>query len=316
MPGKDLLSKVCSRYHSGQQRFPDSVVEVDCLAALDCLQWLRTGSRAAEILGCSQSGISRSARKCERVFGISLKKQAAEWRLIGDTTLIEAERRVHQQHRWSSGASLRLETQHWQRELYGALPLRGWVKGNMNYLEYHQPHALLRERIIDAWLCSAPDAPQENELATIQLCSMPSLLTVKHDHPLAALGEAITLEDVRAYPLLPLPNGAFPVYEAMLESQGLTFLRSTESPLPALAIEDLLVGIASPLTLPLYGPEAIALPIQLPIPVGDVLVVRREYADHPRTEALIDELLRHLRQIAVTLPNLEVLDPSSVNLSA
>lgn len=300
------------RYHSTKERLPNGVVEVDCLAALDCLQWLRTGSRAAEILGCSQSGISRSARKCERIFGISLKKQAAEWRLKGDDTLIQAERRVHQQHRWSSGASLRLETQHWQRDTYGSLPLAGWIKGNMNYLEYQQPQALIQERIIDAWLCSAPDAPTDTELATIPLCSMPSLLTVKHDHPLAALGDAITLEDVRAYPLLPLPKGAFPVFESMLEAQGLTLLRTAESARPGEAIEDLLVGIASPLTLDLYGPETIALPIRLPMTVGDVLVVKREYADHPRTRALATELLSHLRRLAETRPNLVVHDQSPV----
>ena len=39
------------------------MVELEHLAAFDCLQWLRTGERAAGVLGISQSTVSRAARE-------------------------------------------------------------------------------------------------------------------------------------------------------------------------------------------------------------------------------------------------------------
>lgn len=282
------------------------MVELECLAALDHLQWLRTGARAAEWLGCSPSSISRSTRRCEKVFGISLKKRLAEWRLIGDDTLIQAERHLHQRHRWSGATPLRLEAQHWQRHCYGSLVLEGWTLGNLNYLEYHQPRYLLEKRVIDGWLCTAPDAPDNDTLQAIPLCSMPSLLVVQPSHPLAALGPAVDLKAVRRYPLLPLPHQSFPIVEAVLDSLGLNHQRRLAP--SALPIEDLIVGLASPLTLSLYGPATIALPIALPVRFGDVLVVHRDFGDHPRTQALVSSLLRHLRMFTQAMPDVELHD--------
>ena len=76
----------------------------------------------------------------------------------------------------------------------------------------------------------------------------------------------------------------------------------------SLPIEDLLIGIASPLTISLYGPGYVALPIEIPVSVGDVLVVRTEYADHPRTSRLLEDLLSHLNSIGAENTNIKVLD--------
>lgn len=282
------------------------MVELDCLAALDHLQWLRTGARAAEQLGCSPSSISRSTRKCEQIFGIALKKRLAEWRLIGDDNLIQAERHLHQQHRWTLNSPLRLEAQHWQRHCYGPLVLEGWQQGNLNYLEYQQPRFLLEKRIIDGWLCSAPDAPDNEELTAIPLCSMPSLLVVQPNHPLAALGAQACLEDVRRYPLLPLPRRSFPIVEAVLDSLGLNHQHHHRLPPSPLPIEELMVGLASPLTISLFDPNTIALPIALPVRFGDVLVVRREFGEHPRTQALVRSLRDHLRHFSDGMPEVEI----------
>ena len=77
------------------------MISLDCLAALDHLIWLRTGQRAAAALSCAQPTVSRNSRKCLEVFGLELARSRGEWRLIGDTGLINLERRVHQQWRWS-----------------------------------------------------------------------------------------------------------------------------------------------------------------------------------------------------------------------
>lgn len=40
------------------------------------------------------------------------------------------------------------------------------------------------------------------------------------------------------------------------------------------------------------------LPQKLPVEVGDVLMVREEFSDHPRTRQLLRKLLDHLAELA------------------
>ncbi|WP_411868207.1 hypothetical protein [Vulcanococcus limneticus] len=292
------------------------MVDVGCLAAFDHLQWLRTGASAAESLNCNQLTVSRHVKKSQQVFGVTLKRKAAEWHLDGDTTLLCAERHVHQRYRWDFDRTLRIDAQHWLRDSYSSLKIDGWQQGNMNYLEYERPVYLLQNRIIDAWLCSSPDHPTDPSLTTIQLCSMPSYLVVKDSHPLAALGSSATLADVRPYPIQPLPKDSFPVFQAVLESLGLNATLDDRLPASPLPIEDLIVGIASPLTIGLYGPGHIVLPCELPILVGDALVVRSEYSEHPRLRKLVCDLLGHIRSVAAGLPAVTILDGAALPLNA
>jgi DNA-binding transcriptional LysR family regulator len=282
------------------------VVTVECLAALDHLFWLRTGAKAAEVLRCNQSTISRHARACQDLFAVTFFKQSAEWHVRGDDTLLNAERRVHQAYRWSCQRPLRLDAQHWLADRCADLALPLWGVGNLNYMEYEQPLALLKNRILDAWLCSSPDQPSDPELCALPLCTMPSHLVVKQGHPLLGLS-APRFSDVRAYPLLPLPAHAFPVFEAMLTSLGLAGAARQQRPDPA--IEDLLVGIATPLSLGLYGPDWVVLPLKLPLQVGDVLMVRRDYADHVRTRELVAALQNRLAVLACGRHDVQLINP-------
>jgi DNA-binding transcriptional LysR family regulator len=197
------------------------VVTLECLDAFDHLIWLRTGARAADVLGCNQSTISRYASKCQQTFNVKLRRDSAEWVVAGDTGLLAAERQLHQLYRWEMNLPLRFEAQHWMRDFYEAWQLAGWTKGNLNYLEYGRPVDLLKDRVIDAWLCGAPDLPADPELTCVQLFEMPMLLAARCDHPLLQRQAPLTLEDVAAYPLLPLPQRAFPVFEAQLKALGL-----------------------------------------------------------------------------------------------
>lgn len=291
------------------------MVTLETLAAFDHLLWLRTGSRAADVLNCNQSTISRHAKICEALFGVSLHKRHAEWCITGDQSLLLAERRVHQLCRWERNLPLRLDAQHWLSDHCEALGLQDWIRGNLNYLEYKQPSHLLRSRIIDAWLCSAPDHPRDPALASLQLCSMPSYLVVKRTHPLLRRS-ALRISDVSAYPLLPLPLDAFPVFQGMLASLGLAGAVTAgagavaaSDPTEAAPVEDLMVGIASPMTLGLYGPDWVVLPLTLPVRVGAVLMVRAEFADHPRTRQLVAALLQRLTELACGCEDVELLQP-------
>ena len=284
------------------------LVSVECLAAFDCLQWLRTGSRAADLLNCNQSTVSRYSKACQRLFGVSLVKRASEWVHHGDDTLLAAERSVHQLFRWQRGGLLRLEAQHWLRDFYQPLPLDGWVKGNLNYLEYERPSYLLKHRIIDAWLGSTPDLPHDPAFRIIPLCSMPTQFCVQQGHPLLELGTAITLADVAAYPLLPLPQEAFPLFTARLEALGLgqSALNGSAGLAGHLPAEDRIVGIANPITASLYGPDSVVLPIQVPITVGDALVVHADFAEHPRVHQLVADLTDFLSRQTSGLAGVQV----------
>ncbi len=297
------------------------MVERDCLACLDGLLWLRSGHKVASKFNLHQTTVSRNSRKCAKIFDITLERIAAEWQVVGDQKLLNLERRVHQYVRFQSGEPLRLEAQHWSQPLLSTPSPQGWIPGNLNFLEYQRPLQLLQEGIIDAWITSYPDTPaQDPTLVTIHLSKMPLLLVVEANHPLAQLGDAVTFKEVSRYPLLPLPNQAFPTFEQALGSCGLS-LDPSQSERPARSadagqdpIEDLMVGFATPLTLSLYGATYQALPLRLPIDVGDALVVRKDFAAYPQIQQLAAHLRSTLRTLALTTADLWVLDadPSEI----
>lgn len=58
------------------------------------------------------------------------------------------------------------------------------------------------------------------------------------------------------------------------------------------------------------------LPLQLPLPVGDVLVVHHDYAHHPRTRALVVALQNRLAQLAQGSQEVQLLNPYSRSAAA
>jgi hypothetical protein len=280
--------------------------------------WLRTGHAVARAFGFTQSFVSRSARRCADVFGVELKKSHSEWCLDGDLVLLNLERKVHQVVRWQKGHPLRLEAQHWSGPLLCAPPPSGWITGNLNFLEYHRPWHLLALGVIDAWVASYPDVPfgDDSDIVAIPLSRMPMRLVVNQGHPLLALGCHVTFADVAQYPCLPLPDGAFPQFQAALQHCGL-WQGSGLSPMSGRrgraeqdCVEDLLVGFSTPLALPLYGEAVVEIPLELPMVVGDALFVRREFSDSPQTHDLASQLRQRLRTLASTTPDVVVLEHS------
>ena len=128
------------------------MIDQDSLAALDGLLWLRSGEAVAERFGLSQSSVSRQARGCLRLFEIDLKKLEGEWDLIGDAPLLAAERQVHQLARWRGHRALRLEGTYLSGPLLCEPIPQGWMLGLCNIVGITRNFALLRERIVDAWL--------------------------------------------------------------------------------------------------------------------------------------------------------------------
>ena len=295
--------------------FGGVVVELDWLAALDGLIWLRTGHQVEARLQIGQSSVSRLSRRCADVFGLSLARRGSEWQLDGDTTLLNLERRVHQAVRWTRGGPLRLEGQHWSGPLLCEPAPAGWIAGCFHFHEYEKPLQLLREGVIDAWVASYPDVPAATDptIACIGLSRMPIWLVVDQSHPLLELGEQVTFADVADYPCMPLPDGAFPKFQAVLAACGL-WNGGTEERIrnPAwfgqVNSEDLLVGFATPLSLLLSGDCCRVLPLELPLEVGDALLVPRQYERAPQVLQLLAELRLRLESLAGAAPGLVVLD--------
>ena len=305
------------------RRLGDPVVTVELLATLDALLWLRTGERAAGYLQCTQSTVSRHSRRCLEVFGLRMEKRAGEWCLLGDPTLLNLQRGVHQFLRWQQGTGLRLDGQHWCRHLLEpGLPVP-WVSGNGNYFEYERPLALLQEGVIDAWLCSAPDLPEHPDLHTVQLTAMPMRLVVKPGHPLLARPAPLHLDDLADYPVLPLPEGAFPRAQAVLESLGLWSCPRRDHRLRQAAwfgqvpVEDLMIAFDTPLRLAAGHSEGwVPLPLDLPLVVGEALVVRRAFAASPHLRTLLEGLRQRASQLAQGLRDVQLLEPPLASVAA
>ena len=291
------------------------VVGVELLEALDGLIWLRTGHQVAARFNLNQSTVSRNSKKCAEDFCLSLVRRQSEWSLEGDPTLLNLERYVHQVSRWRENKPLRLEAQHWSAPLLCAPIPSGWIAGSLNFLEYDRPLKLLKERVIDAWITSYPDALSDDDpdFTAIRLSRLPLLLVVQEGHPLLKLGNQMTFEDVARFPFLPLPSGSFPKVQNVLEKLGLWHKTSgpTEFDWRGRSdIEDLMVGFATPLTLPLYGESFVALPLQVPVEVGDALVVAKEWVDAPQIHQLVSLLRSRLEILAKEAWGVEVLQGS------
>ncbi|MCP9881422.1 hypothetical protein KBY65_02865 [Cyanobium sp. Alchichica 3B3-8F6] len=70
------------------------------------------------------------------------------------------------------------------------------------------------------------------------------------------------------------------------------------------AEQELVVGYGTALSLAVSGDSLCRLPLQLPFASGDALVVRRDYVQHPRLQALLIQL--HRRYLPMVRNHAEV----------
>jgi DNA-binding transcriptional LysR family regulator len=167
--------------------------------------------------------------------------------------------------------------------------------------------------VIDAWLGCYPDVPEREdpELVRFDLTRLPTHLVVDPNHPLLRLGDAVTLEDVRHYPTLALPANAFPKIAMALQELGLwtapsDIRRYDYSSWEGLTADQVTVAYASPFSMALYPTPKVALPIALPLEVGDTLMVRRRFANHPRCQQLVQQLQTRAAELAERFPDVSL----------
>ena len=280
------------------------MIDQDALAALDGLQWLRTGEEVEQRFGFNPSTVSRQSRRCRKRFGLRLERQQGEWCLVGDTTLLSMERRVHQSARWLGHRPLRLEATYWSGPLLCTpLPLR-WSLGLSSIVGVPRNFQLVRERIVDVFLAGLPDlpAPDDADLTSVVLSSMPVFFVAAAHHPLSRQ-PVVSLAEIARFPSLALPSGSYPLVEATLKEIGLwndpvRMQRYRRELWEGRAEEELVIGYGTPLSLAVSGGGLVRLPLELPFRSGEALVVRREFAEHPELLALRHQLLARLRRLS------------------
>ena len=291
------------------------LVDVDTLACLDYLVWLRTGEEVGKRLNLSQSSISRNFRKCCKEFSLISGKNDSEYSITGDLGLLNLERKVHQNHRWSGGRPLRIEGMFWSGRTYLSDPIKGFVAGNHDFMAVRQPSSLLRDGVIDAWIAPYPDCPDEDdpELASFPLNYSPCILVANESHPLFSSKNGLGIDDVAAYPSLSLPDGAFPAFEAYARSIGLwnspsRILRYKREKWEGRTEDELTTSFSSLFSLDMFGIKHRILPLKLDQEFGDVLVVRREFSAHPRLLELKSTLSDRLKPWAQRYPEIRLCD--------
>ena len=178
------------------------MVSLELLSSLDGLIWLQSGTKVGELFHQHQTTVSRNLKKCSDVFGLSIYKQNGCWLIEGDCALLNLERAVHQSARLQGKSPLRLEVNGWSNSVLFPRPPTGWVASTSqaNLLQPRQTLQLLRDNIIDAWLCLSPEAPQASEeFSVIDLCEAPIQFLVERGHPLLECTN-ISFELLKSYP--------------------------------------------------------------------------------------------------------------------
>ena len=97
-----------------------------------------------------------------------------------------------------------------------------------------------------------------------------------------------------------MSDGAFFVFEGYVRSIGLwnsssSILRCTREKWEGKTEEELVFSFASLFSLDMFGEKRCILPVELDQELGDILVARREYADHRRLLELKNTLFDRLR---------------------
>lgn len=287
------------------------MVGVEELASLDFVLWHRTGQLAARALGCNQSTVSRRLARCLAVFDLPMTRCRGEWE-VPLSPLLRLERELHQLCRMLGHHPLRLEG----CPVIGPRLLRplpeGWVGGCFDHVGVDRPLALLRERVIDAWLCDVTDDLPEGslggELHLHPLWRNPVQLYGAKGHPLA--GErGLSDDDLRRFPCLDIPAAGFHRSRALLHARGLgacpvNLQRYDPASWEGRGADGATLLCFTPLHC-LASPGLVPLDLEPLFSNGGGLICHRELADHPAVTALLRTIRHRVARLAPAVRELE-----------
>ena len=274
------------------------MVNLAQVEALDLLLWVGNGQQAGRISSLSQPTISRGAHHVARTLGLSLQKVCSEWHVAGDSSSLALERQLQQLGRLEGRGPLRLEAGAVSSRALADPPLPSWVLGRPDAINQPRSLDLVRQRVIDAWICtSALDLPEESgqEVTVLELFRAPLQLVASAQHPLAQ-EQGLRATELVLFPSVALEGNWYPRSAAQLQEQGLwrdprrlNHYRSRHW--EGRTADGQTLAYASPLML-MRNPSLHPLDFDLGVQQSVALVVLSEIADHQR----IQELLQTLQQ--------------------
>ena len=281
------------------------------LEAFDLLLWLGSGREASLRCGRSQPTISRYAHRVASLMELTMLKQDGQWKLSGETSLLQIERQVHQLHRLLGREPLRIEA----AAVSGPLLLdpcpQGWICGRKNQLNMPHSLQLLRERVIDAWITtSSIDLCCHNlrHLRVIELYRSPIWLVAHPQHPLGQ-ERGLALQDLRRFPSVGLRGGWYPVSQQHLRARGLwsqplRLQRYNRRQWDGRSADGLTLAYASPPMLAL-NPGLQRLDHDLDFNNSTALLIHEDHAESAPIAELMEELRRRCRQLCQRHPALQ-----------
>jgi hypothetical protein len=270
------------------------------LEALDSLLWLGNGHQAAKITSQSQPTISRWAHHLAKHLNLGLRKVWGEWYVNGNLAPLGQARESDQSSRFEGRKSMRLEAGAISSRLLADSHPRAWILGRPDAINQPRSLTLLRQRVVDAWLCtSAFDLPDDPgpDLTVIELFRAPILLVASRQHPLAGQSN-LAPADLSRFPSVGLTANWYPKSASQLKRYGLwrnprhiSHYRSQHW--EGRTGDGHTLAYASPCMMAL-NPDLCPLDFDLQLEQSIALVVRQEHADHPRIQELLDNIQRRV----------------------
>ncbi len=289
------------------------VVTLEDLEALDLMLWYGSGPRAAHRLHCNQSTVSRRLQRCLGSFGLRLRRREGGWVIQGNALLLQMEREIHQMARLLGRHPLRLEGFPGGSHLLLHPTPPGWAQGPNDATSVRAPLALLRDRVIDAWLTAAaedlpaaPDCP----LVVWPLAEVPIVMAADSHHPL--VGEhTLTLSDLARFPIPIVPQQDFPCFHARCAELGLgtdlvTMRRYDPERWEGRTADGLTLVHTNPLNACATPQPSLVTLDSVPLfPTRLALVCRADVSVHGPVQELFCLLQTRLQHLQPRLPQLE-----------
>ena len=289
------------------------MLEIETLSALDHCIWLGRQIEAAKSLHTSQSTISRNLKKAQDTLasiGI-VDEISAKGELVDDDQILRSQRRIHQLIRFKQAKGMRIQATCWARQLLLEPLPEAWIanKGDLGNFMHRKTLHLLNQHIIDAALVSTPEAPEANDrrYTRFHLSNQPLFLLIPNSNELSK-ETGLSASEVAECTRLGHSGFVSPecravmqrIDESLFGEQSENFASSFKEP-PNHARR---YGTAMTM---LIRPDLARLEHQLNYPAGDILVVKRELADHPEILKLLKELTERIQRFQAVIPGLEVL---------
>ena len=289
------------------------MLQIEDLAVLDLCAWTGSQSEAGRILNLNQSSICRNLYKAKAILSSAgIEHLGKEKYLFKDNYhILKAQRRIHQLFRFNQAKCLRIKATCWARHLLLQPSPEGWIPNQAAIINFRHCDVLqlLDQHIIDAALVTNPEAPLEGDkkYKRFHLSNQPLFLLVSN---INTLPRETGLSPTEVCSNTELGHSSFVSKECRRVMESLDshlfgvkdtrYSTCQKEPLPSAR------RYGTAMTM-LIRPDLVKLDLKMDFPAGDILVVRRELAEHPEIFKLISDLKKRLQSLQNKINRLEIL---------